>query len=103
MYDAHNTNSETDLPGKLVRAEGEAKVKDEAVNEAFDNVGLVLEFYKEHFKWKSIDNKNADVLSSVHFGQKYENACKLPFLSYLLCFFIQKEKIVAESTYTEFS
>lgn len=76
VYDAQNTSSESGLPGKLVRAEGEPAVKDKTVNEAFDNVGAVLEFYKEHFKWKSIDNRNADVISSVHFGEAYENACE---------------------------
>ncbi|KAK2669704.1 hypothetical protein RAB80_015230 [Fusarium oxysporum f. sp. vasinfectum] len=65
---------EADLPGKLVRKEGGDKVKDEAVNEAYDNVGIVLGFYKEQFNWNSIDNKNVDVSSSVHFGEGYENA-----------------------------
>lgn len=76
VYDAQHANSEGRLPGKLIRAEGQKAVKDKAVNEAFDNVGAVLKFYKEKFQWKSIDNKNADVISSVHFGEAYENACK---------------------------
>lgn len=50
---------------------------DKAINEVYDNVGAVLKFYKEKFNWKSIDNKNCDVMSSVHFGESYENACKL--------------------------
>lgn len=77
VYDAHHITNETGLPGKIVRAEGEKAVKDKAVNDAFDNVGHVLTFYKEKFQWNSIDNKNMDVISSVHFGQQYENACKL--------------------------
>lgn len=76
VYDAHHITSETALPGKIVRAEGEKAVTDKAVNDAFDNVGHVLTFYKEKFQWNSIDNKNMDVISSVHFGQQYENACK---------------------------
>ena len=51
-------------------------MKDHAVNEAYDNVGHVLDFYLKKFHWKSIDNKNAKVISSVHFGESYENACK---------------------------
>ncbi|KAH7151806.1 hypothetical protein B0J13DRAFT_546884 [Dactylonectria estremocensis] len=74
IYDAKNSSNETELPGKLILSEGEDKVKDKAVNDAYDNVGTVLEFYKEHFKWNSIDNKNMDVKSTVHFGQNYENA-----------------------------
>lgn len=76
LHDAENSFNESDLPGKLVRTETDPKVEDKAVNEAFNNVGTVLDFYKEHFKWNSIDNKNADVISTVHFGENYENACE---------------------------
>lgn len=75
VYDAGHTTSPEQLPGELKRAEGQPEIKDMAVNEAYDNVGAVLDFYKEKFHWKSIDNKNCDVISSVHFGESYENAC----------------------------
>ncbi|UKZ81010.1 hypothetical protein TrVFT333_008777 [Trichoderma virens FT-333] len=74
IYDAGHTTSERRLPGKLVRAEGDKETNDKAVNEAYDNVGTVLDFYKDMFKWNSIDNMNMDVMSSVHFGEQYENA-----------------------------
>ncbi|RSM14581.1 hypothetical protein CEP52_001295 [Fusarium oligoseptatum] len=74
IHDAKNSSDESDLPGKLARSEGQAKTKDKAVNEAYENVGIVLEFYKEYFKWLSIDNKNMDIISTVHFGKRYENA-----------------------------
>ncbi|KAM3548608.1 hypothetical protein ARSEF4850_009314 [Beauveria asiatica] len=74
VYDAQHTINEDSLPGKLVRKEGQKAVKDKAVNEAFDNVGSTLKFYKDHFNWISTDNKNAEVISSVHFGEEYENA-----------------------------
>ncbi|KAH6883996.1 hypothetical protein B0T10DRAFT_580201 [Thelonectria olida] len=74
VYNANHTTDETDLPGKLVRKEGEDEAKDKAVNEAYDNVGIVLDFYKKQFNWNSIDNKNMNVVSSVHFGEEYENA-----------------------------
>lgn len=48
IYDAKHSSDETKLPGKLVRSGGD-KVKDKAVNEAYDNVGTVLEFYKKRF------------------------------------------------------
>ncbi|KAM5348682.1 hypothetical protein ACJ41O_008506 [Fusarium nematophilum] len=74
IHDVENSSNEGHLPGKLVRSEGEGKVKDKAVNEAYDNIGTVLNFYKKHFEWNSIDNKNMDVVSTVHFGKNYENA-----------------------------
>ncbi|KAI0203647.1 metalloprotease [Astrocystis sublimbata] len=74
VYDAHNDQNEEDLPGDVVRVEGQKAVSDEAVNQAFDNAGNVLKFYLDVFNWKSIDNKNENVISSVHFGKNYENA-----------------------------
>lgn len=74
VYDAQNDEKEANLPGKLVRVEGQAATKDESVNEAYDNAGHVLSFYADIFNWKSIDNKNMHVVSSVHFGKNYENA-----------------------------
>ncbi|KFG84988.1 metalloprotease [Metarhizium anisopliae] len=74
VYDAEHATEPTELPGKLERAEGQPKTKDNGVNEAYDNVGAVLDFYRKKFHWKSIDNKNCDVISSVHFGESYENA-----------------------------
>lgn len=76
VYDAGHVSSEAELPGKLIRAEGDKEAKDKTANEAYDNVGTVLEFFKDIYDWKSIDDKNADIISSVHFGEEYENACK---------------------------
>lgn len=70
IHDAKNSFSESDLPGKLIRAEGDEPVDDKAVNQVFENVGKVLSFYKEHFNWHSMDGKNMDVVSTVHFGEK---------------------------------
>lgn len=75
VYDAGHSASTWRLPGKAERAEGEPAVEDEDVNEAYDNVGHVLKFYKEFFNWNSIDNKNMKVVSTVHFGDHFENAC----------------------------
>ncbi|KAF5507928.1 Protease PrtS [Colletotrichum aenigma] len=74
IYDAKNTDNEQELPGSVVRVEGQKETKDKAVNDAYDNVGEVLKMYREKFDWVSIDNKNMNVISSVHFGKKYENA-----------------------------
>ena len=85
VYNAANTEDESTLPGQTLRAEGQAACNDKAANEAYSNCGLVLKFYKEIFSWDSIDNKHMDVISSVHFGNEYENACKYScrFVSFL--------------------
>lgn len=74
VYDAKNTSDENQLPGEIARVEGNPAVKDNAVNEAYDNCGKVLKFYKDLFNWNSIDNNNMHVVSSVHFGEQYGNA-----------------------------
>ncbi|CCT64641.1 related to extracellular metalloproteinase [Fusarium fujikuroi] len=80
VYDIHESSNEGELPGDLIRDNGKKEAEstkpssDKAVNEAFDNVGLVLGFYKKFFQWLSIDNKDMDVISTVHFGKQYENA-----------------------------
>ncbi len=74
VYDAKNDPDEDDLPGKVVRVEGQKETQDATANDAYDNVGRVLDFYLAQFNWNSIDNKNMHVISSVHFSKKYENA-----------------------------
>jgi Zn-dependent metalloprotease len=71
VYDAQNKRT---LPGKLVRSEGGAAVKDVAVNEAFDGAGNTYDFYEHVFNRKSVDDRGMRLDSSVHFGAKYSNA-----------------------------
>lgn len=78
VYDANHTENENALPGKQARIEGQKEVTDVDVNLAYDNTGHVLDFYESVFNWKSIDNENMHVVSSVHFATNYENACKYP-------------------------
>jgi hypothetical protein len=62
------------LPGTPARLEGQDAIEDQAVNEAYDNTLVVLNFYKDVFKWNSLDGNNMPVISSVHFSQNYANA-----------------------------
>lgn len=81
IYDAQKNPRESKLPGKSVRLEGQKPTGDVAADAAYDNGGLVLQFYKDKFNWHSIDNKNMHVVSSVHFGINYENACKFSIMA----------------------
>jgi len=62
------------LPGKLVRSEGEASIADEAANEAYDNCAKVLEFYHQVFGYTFLDDRDAPIISSVHYRDGYQNA-----------------------------
>lgn len=73
VHDAEN-GSLGDLPGRPVRGEGDAEVKDQTVNQAYDGSGKTYDFYQEVFSRNSIDGQGLEVLSSVHFEIDYGNA-----------------------------
>jgi Zn-dependent metalloprotease len=62
------------LPGKLVRSEGQKRIKDPAVNEAYDHSGATYDFYREVFKRNSLDDKGMSLISSVHLLKRMNNA-----------------------------
>jgi Zn-dependent metalloprotease len=71
VYDAANKEI---LPGKLVRAEGEGSTGDLAVDEAYDGAGYTWDMYWECYKRNSIDSRGMIIKSTVHYGEKYNNA-----------------------------
>jgi Zn-dependent metalloprotease len=71
IYDADQTQ---DLPGKLVRAEGQAAVSDVSVNQAYDGLGDTFNFYLRVYDRNSIDNAGMPLVASVHYSRKYDNA-----------------------------
>jgi Zn-dependent metalloprotease len=71
IYDAQHRQR---LPGKLVRGENDAPVQDEAVNEAFDGLGVTYDFYREVMSRNSIDDRGQRLDASVHYGRRYDNA-----------------------------
>jgi Zn-dependent metalloprotease len=73
VYDAQNKGL-SQLPGKLVRNEGAAATQDEAVDEAYDHSGVTYDFYAEAFARNSLDDHGMALLSSVHVGNKLNNA-----------------------------
>ena len=74
--DFNHALNENFLPGKVVRKDSQDETQDKAVNQAYDNVGEVLKFYKEKLGMDSYDGKNTGIVSSVHFGRNYVNACR---------------------------
>ena len=66
VYDSNQTDR---LPGDLVRSEGDPKVTDVAVNEAYDFAGDTYDFYDQIFSRNSLDNKGMTLISSVHVAE----------------------------------
>jgi Zn-dependent metalloprotease len=71
VSDARNTE---ELPGILVRSNGDGHSDDEAVNEAWNGLGLTHDFFRSAFNRASIDNANSRLDATVHFGIDYDNA-----------------------------
>jgi Zn-dependent metalloprotease len=71
IYTAGNRETK---PGRLVRSEGQAKVADVAVNEAYDGLGDTFNFYLEMYQRNSIDGHGLPLNAIVHYGQDYDNA-----------------------------
>ncbi|WGV25402.1 M4 family metallopeptidase [Halotia branconii] len=71
IYDAKNSQQ---LPGTIVRGEGDPPSSDECVNEAYDSAGATYELFYEIFDRNSIDDKGLRLDSTVHYGVKYDNA-----------------------------
>jgi Zn-dependent metalloprotease len=71
IYDAANGY---ELPGTLVRSEGDSPSSDTAVNEAYDGAGATYDLFKEVFGRNSIDNRGMQLDSTVHYAENYDNA-----------------------------
>jgi Zn-dependent metalloprotease len=71
IYDAkHGSN----LPGAVVRQEGDPPSADVAVNEAYDGSGTTYDLYWNIFNRNSVDGNGLALISSVHYEQNYDNA-----------------------------
>jgi hypothetical protein len=71
VYDAGNA---TDLPGVLVRSEGDGATGDPSVDEAYEGLGSTFDLYWDSYQRNSIDNAGQDLIATVHYGEQYNNA-----------------------------
>jgi Zn-dependent metalloprotease len=71
IFDAKKTE---DLPGKVVRVEGQKATKDVAVDEAYDGLGATFDFYWDIFGRNSIDDNGMPLDATVHYGDGIDNA-----------------------------
>ncbi|WP_048439532.1 M4 family metallopeptidase [Caenimonas sp. SL110] len=71
VFDA---NRSTLLPGNLLRDEGGPPARDKVANQAYDNVGIALQFYKTVLARASVDGKGERIQVSVHYDDRFPNA-----------------------------
>jgi subtilisin len=63
-----------DLPGDPARMESDPVSSDDVVNQAFDHAGTTWKFFNQIFGRESVDGHGRTLVSSVHYGQNYDNA-----------------------------
>jgi hypothetical protein len=71
VHDAHGTR---DLPGTVVRREGEPPTGDPAADEAYDGLGATWSLYRQVYGRDSLDGAGLGLDATVHYGQDYDNA-----------------------------
>jgi Zn-dependent metalloprotease len=62
------------LPGTLARSEHQRSVADLDVDRAYDMAGKTADFYAAVFDRDSIDDRGMALVSTVHFGKRFQNA-----------------------------
>jgi Zn-dependent metalloprotease len=70
----YDEQQQQQLPGKLVRGEGDPATSDVCATEAYDYSGKTYDFYDTIFSRNSVDDRGMRLDSSVHYGQQYDNA-----------------------------
>lgn len=71
IYDALHAKA---LPGELIIQEGELPPDDVEVVEAYEGSGATYDFFMDVFKRSSVDGKGGRLISSVHYGVRFDNA-----------------------------
>ena len=72
VYDQQHKTAQT--LGKVVRAEGQDPVADEAADQAYDGLGATYDYYWQVFARDSIDGQGLPMHGGVHYGRDYPNA-----------------------------
>jgi Zn-dependent metalloprotease len=62
------------LPGKVVRSEGDAATGDGIADQAYDWLGVTFDFFEAAYRRNSIDGAGLPMISTVHYGKEYDNA-----------------------------
>ncbi len=70
----YDTKHSKNLPGIIVRSEGDKPTGDNEVDEAYDGLGATYDFYFDIFSRHSIDDAGLPLNATVHFDKKYDNA-----------------------------
>ncbi|MCC3278239.1 M4 family metallopeptidase [Arthrobacter sp. zg-Y40] len=63
-----------ELPGTVVRSEGQPPTSDPAVDETYDGLGATYRLFNDAFGHSSLDGAGRSLEATVHYGHDYDNA-----------------------------
>ena len=64
IYDCKESE---ELLTNMARGEGSARISDRSINNAYDGLGIVYDFYYNVFGRNSVDNKGLELIGNVHY------------------------------------
>jgi Zn-dependent metalloprotease len=70
----HDAGGTEELPGRVVRAEGQRATGDKAADEAYAGLGATWDFLFDEYGRDSLDGEGMPLVATVHFGRQYDNA-----------------------------
>jgi Zn-dependent metalloprotease len=70
---AYDAKKSMNLPGTLVRAEGQPPVGDEAIDKTYENLGIFYNFFMDVLGRDSYDGKGGSLVATLNFGEKLNN------------------------------
>lgn len=71
IYDAEHS---TDLPGKLLRSEGDSPTGDQDVDQCYDYSGNTYDYYANTHGRDSYDDQGVTMVCTANYGNNYQNA-----------------------------
>jgi Zn-dependent metalloprotease len=70
----YTANNQSSLPGKLVRLEGQPATNDSAATEAYDNIGIIYQFFRSALDRDISFDVDGPLVATVHYDNEYNNA-----------------------------
>jgi Zn-dependent metalloprotease len=70
----YNAQNKSHLPGTLAKIEGDPTSADPAVEALYENIQYFYDFFKLNYARDSIDGKGMEIVGTVHYLEKYNNA-----------------------------
>lgn len=70
----YSCDNESDLPGRFIKKESDKNIADKSAEQVYLATGIVRDFLKEVLGRNGFDDEGSNLIASVHYLEKYDNA-----------------------------